>query len=52
MKELCDDLASRIQAASAPDPADQRHFTKLSQLLSDAQLPTAEFSAMARAFLR
>jgi uncharacterized protein (TIGR02646 family) len=52
MKEMRDTLSARLQRTSTPDPDDHQHFTKLSHLLADAQLPSAEYSAMARAFLR
>ena len=52
MKSIVDDLAARFQGVSSPDPDDIRHFTTLSQFLTDAQHASAEYAAMARAFLR
>lgn len=52
MKFICDSLEARIQRCATPDPEDQRHLAILSQLLSEAQQPTAEYSAMACALLR
>ena len=51
MKEMCDVLAARMEAATPPNSEDQKHYAKLSRFLADAQLPTAEYSAMASAFL-
>lgn len=51
MREIRDTLATRIQLTSSPDPDDLKHFNTLSRLLTDAQHPEAEYSAMARAFL-
>ncbi len=52
MRTICDHLAARFQHATASDAQDQQHFATLSRLLADAQDATAEYSAMARAFLR
>jgi hypothetical protein len=52
MREMRDTLDARIRLSASPDPDDVKHFTTLSQLLTAAQRPEAEYSAMARAFLR
>lgn len=52
MREMRDTLDTRIRLCSAPDPDDVKHFNTLSQLLAEAQQPTAEYSAMACSLLR
>lgn len=52
MRQIRDELTARLATAALPDPVDVRHHTTLTQLLNEACHESAEYAAMARAFLR